>query len=109
MTTPQLSPKLEKRLEKIPLLDTKVTNDAWNSWKFVPSKELKDFLATAIEEERQKVLELLVDEKLPDYQEWAIKTGDYGGSMEEYESLDDIVNHQNQLRAELRQQIKEMK
>lgn len=49
---PQLSAELLERLEKIPLLNTSLVNNAFDSLKFVASEELKHFLATTLEEQR---------------------------------------------------------
>lgn len=101
------------------------------------NKKVKHFLATALEEqrkaindewlyqkandhdariradERAKVLreveELLMDETLISYASWRRSTRKYGGTQEEYERLEDILNNQNQLRAELRTKLNQLK
>lgn len=64
-------------------------------------------------DERAKVLseveDLLMDETLISYASWRRSTRKYGGTQEEYERLEDILNNQNQLRAELRTKLNQLK
>lgn len=75
--------------------------------------ELDMMVDKAIADERAKVLseveDLLMDETLISYASWRRSTRKYGGTQEEYERLEDILNNQNQLRAELRTKLNQLK
>jgi len=96
-----MNKQLEERLNKIKLLDTIKLNDVWNSWKFVPSKELKDFITSekqlSVTETVDKVKEII--EKLPKYEMYgkALETDITGVDKEVKLNGQELINIDNLL------------
>lgn len=68
----------------------------------------------AIRQERQRLLDEVLevvgeDESLEPFTEWYKATRPYGGTRGEYSKLEDIINNQNQLRAQLREKLQALR